>query len=190
MQRSFYTMRQTLAWCWRGLALGFRRYPRGVICPETRIMEFLSAAYATWWSILLCLPVHLFESNRQFLGLSHMAHSIYWAVGTAVVALFQWTGWFTNNPLTRWVGFLFGASVWTFVDVGIYIGAVKWHILPVNTGFGVYHVAAMLDFYCAVFCLPSHVYSYIFPTWYKHKMEAQSATLGHVVLVDTEGPPL
>ena len=147
------------------------------ICPQTRMTEIASAAFALWWTVLLLLPVHLFASNLIFLGLQRMSSEHGWVLGTALTFAVQIIGWKSGSPAVRWAGCMIAGLLWLFVTTGICIGAVKWHfVIPINTGVMAYGATGIINLYCAAFVLPkyclpqvyaahkngmTHIYSYI-----------------------------
>lgn len=127
------------------------------ICPQTRMAEITSAAFALWWTTLLLLPVHLFASNLVFLGLQRMGSEHGWVLWTALTFAVQIYGWKCGSPVVRWSGCMMSGLLWMFIATGICIGATKWNIvIPVNTGVAVYGVTATKNLYCAAFVLPKY----------------------------------
>ena len=137
------------------------------VCPQTRLFEFLSCAYACWWTFLLSMPVHLFATNLAFLGLSNMAGANLWALATGSVAAVQAGGWLLGRPSLRWLGLSLAALLWVFITTGIYRASPFWGRVPVNTGFGIYGVSATINFYCAVFILPRFLLPEIYILWFR-----------------------
>lgn len=127
------------------------------ICPQTRLTEIASAGFALWWTILLLLPVHLFQSNLVFLGLQQMSSEHGWVLGTAATFAVQLIGWKSGSPPLRWAGCMMAGLLWIFVATGTCIGAQKWHVvIPVNTGVAAYGVTGLTNLYCAAFILPRY----------------------------------
>jgi len=137
----------------------FKRVYPEALCPQSRITELSSAAYAGWWTLLLSLPAHLFHTNAAFLGLSHMAGAAAWAAATGTVAILQLVGWGWGNLPLRWLGSFLATLLWTFISAGIYLASPFWRHIPVNTGFGVYGITAVIDLYVAVMVLPPFLYA-------------------------------
>ena len=127
------------------------------VCPQTRMTEISSAGISGWWTVLLLLPVHLFQSNLVFLGLQQMSSERGWVLGAAAVFATQIYGWGSGSPVVRWLGCMMAGMLWTFVFAGVCIGSHKWHlVIPVNTGVGVYGITAIKNLYVAAFVLPKY----------------------------------
>lgn len=120
------------------------------VCPETRFTELLLGLSALWWVLLLSVPVNLFASNAAFLGLAQRAEEHIWAVLMGGNALLYLAGLVTRNPLIRFCGMGVGVVAWLFIATGIVSTSPQWHGLPINTGFGVYSLYAVVSFLCLV----------------------------------------